>query len=65
MPAVTRHMREKGLPVKALLLLDNASVHPDSASLVSTEGDIEAMFLPANTTALVQPMDQGVLGAMK
>lgn len=23
------------------------------------------MFLPANTTALVQPMDQGVLEAMK
>ena len=58
-PAVTKHMREKGLPVKALLLLDNAPVHPDSASLVSTEGDIKAMFLPANTTALVQPMDQG------
>ena len=64
-PAVTRHMREKGLLVKALLLLDNAPVHLDSASLVSTEGDINAMFLPANTTALVQPMDQGVLEAMK
>ena len=64
-PAVTRHMKEKGLPVKALLLLDNAPVHPDSASLVSKEGDIKAMFLPTNTTTLVQPMDQGVLEAMK
>ena len=51
--------------MKSLLLLDNAPVHPDSASLVSKEGDIKAMFLPTNTTALVQPMDQGVLEAMK
>lgn len=64
-PEVVKHMREKGLPVKALLLLDNAPVHPDSSSLVSLDGSIRAMFLPPNTTCLVQPMDQGVLEAMK
>ena len=64
-PAVTKHMRERGLPVKGLLLLDNAPAHPDASILVSKEGTIKGMFLPANTTALVQPMDQGVLEAVK
>ena len=32
-PAVTKHLREKGLPVKALLLLDNAPTHPDTADM--------------------------------
>lgn len=64
-PAVTKHLKEKGLPVKALLLLDNAPAHPDAASLVSQEGTIKAMYLPPNTTALFQPMDQGVLEAFK
>ena len=45
-PAVTRHMREKGLLVKGQLLLDNAPVHPDLTSFVSTEEDIKAIFLP-------------------
>lgn len=58
-------MRERGLPVKGLLLLDNAPAHPDASILVSKEGTIKGMFLPANSTALVQPMDQGVLEAVK
>ncbi len=32
-PSVTRHMTERGQPVKALLLLDNAPAHPDVSSL--------------------------------
>jgi len=46
-------MNEKGFPVKALLLLDNAPVHPDAASLISKEGSIKTMFHLPNTTALV------------
>ena len=54
----------KGLQTKkALLLLDNAPSHPDSSSL--TNGSIVAMFLPPNTTPLIQPMDQGVLESLK
>ena len=33
--------------------------------LTSGDKQIRAVFLPANTTALLQPMDQGVLEAMK
>ncbi len=50
---------------KALLLLDNDPSHSDEIRLVSKDKKITAMFLPANTTALIQPMDQGVLQAMK
>ena len=64
-PAVTRYMCDKDLPVKAVLLMDNAPAHPEASGLVSKEGGIKAMYLPPNTTALTQPMDHGVLEAMK
>ena len=52
-------------PVKALLLLDNAPAHPEAESLMSDDHCIKAMFLLPNTIALIQPMDQGVLEALK
>ena len=64
-PAVKKHIAEKNLPVKVLLLLDNAPAHPDEGVLVSADKSVKAMFLPPNTTALIQPMDQGVLEALK
>ena len=64
-PAVKKHMSEKCLPVKALLLLDNAPAHPNESILLSSDKSIKAMFLPPNTTALIQPMDQGVLESLK
>lgn len=54
-----------GLPVKALLLLDNAPTHPDEDKLEVSGKAIRAICLPPNTTALIQPTDQGVLGAVK
>lgn len=65
LPAVRKFCREKSLPEKALLLLDNAPSHPSSASLQSADGKIKTMFLPPNTTAIIQPMDQGVLESCK
>ena len=64
-PSVTKYLKERGLPVKALLLLDNAPSHPDLPTLVSKDGHIKALFLPPNTISLFQPMDQGVIEAMK
>ena len=58
-------MQEMGLGAKALLLLDIAPTHPAAMNLVSKEGNIKAMYLPPNTTALFQPMYQGVLEAFK
>ena len=51
--------------VKALVLLDNAPAHPSSDVLQSADGRIKAMFLPKNTTSLIQPTDQGVISAFK
>ncbi|KAE9033639.1 hypothetical protein PR001_g10079 [Phytophthora rubi] len=47
---------------KILLLMDNAPVHitPDD-----TLADVEVEFLPPNTTAAIQPMDQGVIAWIK
>ena len=64
-PAVKQYSAEKGLQVKALLLLDNAPAHPDEVGSSTTDKTIKATFLPPNTTALIQPMDQGVLEALK
>ena len=61
---VKRYQDGKGLQTKkALLLLGNAPSYPDSSSL--TNGSITAMFLPPNTTPLIQPMEQGVLESLK
>ena len=51
--------------VKALLLLYNAPAHPSADKLVSADGRIRVMYLPANTTSLIQPMDQDVISACK
>ena len=47
------------------MFLDNCSAHPSEDELVSADGKITAKFLPPNVTALVQPMDQGVLESIK
>ena len=64
-PLVKKQLIQRGLTPKALLLLDNAPAHPDCSVLVSQDKAIKAMGLPPNTTALIQPMDQGVLEALK
>ena len=51
--------------VKALILLDNAPAHPAANKLVALDGRIRVLYLPPNTTSLIQPMDQGVIHACK
>lgn len=51
--------------IKAVLLLDNAPAHPSERILSSRDGKIKTMFLPPNTTSLIQPMDQGVIESAK
>ena len=43
----------------------NTPAHSEAASLMSYNSCIKAIFLPPSTTALIQPMDQGVLEALK
>ncbi|XP_076048822.1 uncharacterized protein LOC143029777 isoform X2 [Oratosquilla oratoria] len=51
--------------VKALLLLDIAPTHPNADQLVSSDGKIRIMYLPASTPSVIQPMYQGVISACK
>lgn len=68
-PSVTTfQMEEKNVAreeVKAVLLLDNAPVHPAEDILRSDNGKIKCLFMPPNTSALIQPMDQGVIYSCK
>lgn len=63
-PQVRKHLKTIGLE-KAVLLIDNAPSHPNENVLKSSDGKIFAKFLPPNVTALIQPMDQGVISALK
>ena len=46
---------------KILLLIDNCPAHPKIKSLQN----IRLEFLPANTTSLIQPLDQGIIKNVK
>ena len=64
-PSCRKALGEKGLTKRAILLLDNAPSYPAVESLCSSDGEISCLYLPPNTTALIQPMDQGVLETIK
>ncbi|KAH6948631.1 hypothetical protein HPB50_025410 [Hyalomma asiaticum] len=54
-----RHFSAKKRNV--LIVLDNASAHVDLDNLTA----IKLLFLPPNTTALAQPLDQGIIRSVK
>ena len=61
-PPVRRYCERKKIPFKILLLSDNCTAHPD---LNGINPNVHCMYLPPNTTALIQPMDQGVISTVK
>jgi len=62
-PEVRNILKRKGLPQKAVLLLDNALSHPNETLLKPNDGMMIVKFLPPNVTSLIQPMDQGVISS--
>jgi len=66
-PTVKKYLREENLPEKAVLLLDNAPGHPPGLEedLEAEFNFIKIKFLPANTTSILQPMDQQVISNFK
>uniref|UniRef100_A0A8C4RA68 HTH CENPB-type domain-containing protein n=1 Tax=Eptatretus burgeri TaxID=7764 RepID=A0A8C4RA68_EPTBU len=62
-PEVKLYCAKNNLPFKILLVLDNAPGHP--AFLDDFHPDIKVLYLPPNTTTLLQPMDQGVIASFK
>ncbi|KFD66060.1 hypothetical protein M514_21736 [Trichuris suis] len=57
-PEVKKYMQEQGLPFKVLLVVDNAPSYPDS--IAHKNENVKVVFLPADTTSLLQPFDQAV-----
>ena len=51
------------IPQKCILLMDNAPVH--GRNINEDVLDVEVIFLPPNTTSLLQPMDQTVNRSFK
>ncbi|CAH2325224.1 tigger transposable element-derived 1-like [Pelobates cultripes] len=66
-PAVKKYLVDNNLPLKAMLLMDNAPAHPPGLEedLLEDFNFIKVMFLPPNTTPLLQPMDQQVISNFK
>ncbi|XP_058790941.1 tigger transposable element-derived protein 1-like [Phymastichus coffea] len=62
-PEVKEFLAKKNLAFKVLLLLDNYKSH--DGCLQTAHPDVEVMFLPPNTTSLIQPLDQTVIATFK
>jgi hypothetical protein len=62
-PEVEKYCRENDIPFRILLVLGNAPGHP--VHLDDFHPDVKVVFLPPNTTSLIQPMDQGVMANFK
>ncbi len=48
-----------------LLLIDNAGGHNKSLELKNKLTNVEVSYLPANTTSVLQPLDQGIIRTFK
>lgn len=46
---------------KVHLVIDNAPTHLETGTLNAIDEDFKVVFLPPNITALLQPMNQGVI----
>ncbi|GIX82806.1 tigger transposable element-derived protein 1 [Caerostris darwini] len=60
-------LQENNLPVQALLILDNAPAHPPNLEddILEELKFIKVLYLPPNTTPILQPMDQQVISNFK
>ncbi|GFY07396.1 tigger transposable element-derived protein 1 [Trichonephila clavipes] len=59
-PEVEAYMKEKSLDFKVLLIVDNAASHPQLE-----HPNVQLIFLPPNTTSLIQPLDQGIKNILR
>ncbi|XP_045116125.1 tigger transposable element-derived protein 1-like [Portunus trituberculatus] len=62
-PEVEKYCRSNSIPFNVLLVLDNAPGHPPY--LDDFHPNVKVVYLPPNTTSIIQPMDQGVIATFK
>lgn len=62
-PEIKAYCNKENLNFKALVLVDNAPGHPVYVDELSE--NVKFVFLPPNTTSVIQPMDQGVISTFK
>ncbi|XP_018396043.1 PREDICTED: jerky protein homolog-like [Cyphomyrmex costatus] len=62
---VLEKQTEQGRNEKVLLILDNAPSHPSEDQLNSVNENFKVVFLSPNVTAILQPMDQGIIEQTK
>ncbi|KFD51862.1 hypothetical protein M514_07191 [Trichuris suis] len=62
---VKHYQKTAGKSGKVLLLIDNAPSHPSAESLSKIDELVTVKLLPPNVASLIQPMDQGVIAALK
>lgn len=62
-PKVEQFLKSKGLPVKAVLTIDNRFPHPVLDKL--HQGDIKTMFLPCDVNPIVQSVTKEVVDNLK
>ncbi|KAK9685634.1 DDE superfamily endonuclease [Popillia japonica] len=60
-----RFRKDNNKSGKVLLFLSNAPSHPSAEILNSLDDNFKIMFLPPNVTAILQPMDRGVIEKLK
>lgn len=62
-PDAKRHCKKKNIPFKVVLFLDNAPGH--AKFLVGRHPAVQVVFMPPNTTAKLQPLDQELIANVK
>ncbi|XP_064111358.1 tigger transposable element-derived protein 1-like [Macrobrachium nipponense] len=66
-PSVKKYLKDNNLPLRALLVLENAPAHPPQIEeeILDEYNFVKVLYLPPNTNPILQPLDQQVISNFK